>query len=271
MKYYQILLNGTIIGTTIYGIKHHPITAKAWMFTFAPYIMRKLYDVLVKKYPNIENNTSKQYIENIFVGVSVYSLYKSSIYFDELAKITVSNTFINYIGHTVFKKMTMYQFSRLLLMLGGTGITYIFIKYLEHRIINLINIATPRINQWINPAIDVINRLEFAIANNQNYNVNVGGISIIGKSTNIHSITEKQLEENAPLRFPNKNNVSNDFYETDNCSICCETFDSKEMHRVLPCKHAFHAHCVDNSLLTINPSCPLCKQCLLKPSDINSN
>uniref|UniRef100_A0A7S1RMU8 RING-type domain-containing protein n=1 Tax=Alexandrium catenella TaxID=2925 RepID=A0A7S1RMU8_ALECA len=44
----------------------------------------------------------------------------------------------------------------------------------------------------------------------------------------------------------------------DVCSICCDVFQDKDRLRVLPCKHHFHAACIDRWLAR-NCTCPLCK------------
>lgn len=44
----------------------------------------------------------------------------------------------------------------------------------------------------------------------------------------------------------------------DVCSICCDVFQENDRLRVLPCKHHFHAACVDRWLCR-NCTCPLCK------------
>lgn len=42
------------------------------------------------------------------------------------------------------------------------------------------------------------------------------------------------------------------------CSICCDAFQEDDKLRELPCKHQFHAACVDEWLAR-NRTCPLCK------------
>lgn len=43
------------------------------------------------------------------------------------------------------------------------------------------------------------------------------------------------------------------------CPICFEEFDDGQILRVLPCKHRFHAKCVDPWLLNSSSHCPLCR------------
>ena len=42
------------------------------------------------------------------------------------------------------------------------------------------------------------------------------------------------------------------------CSVCLSNFEKGETIRVLPCKHYFHASCVDQ-WLGVNASCPNCR------------
>ena len=58
---------------------------------------------------------------------------------------------------------------------------------------------------------------------------------------------------------------------TDPCSICLETIESRSVVRILPCSHSFHATCIDAWLLQeasrskciSRVSCPLCKSSVL--------
>jgi len=43
------------------------------------------------------------------------------------------------------------------------------------------------------------------------------------------------------------------------CVVCMCDFESRQLLRVLPCSHEFHAKCVDKWLKT-NRTCPVCRQ-----------
>lgn len=43
------------------------------------------------------------------------------------------------------------------------------------------------------------------------------------------------------------------------CPICFENFEDDQILRILPCKHRFHAKCVDPWLLNSSSHCPLCR------------
>ncbi|XP_048399333.1 E3 ubiquitin-protein ligase RNF130 isoform X4 [Stegostoma tigrinum] len=51
--------------------------------------------------------------------------------------------------------------------------------------------------------------------------------------------------------------------EFDHCAVCIEGYKSKDVVRILPCKHVFHKHCVD-PWLNEHYTCPICKQNILK-------
>ena len=72
-------------------------------------------------------------------------------------------------------------------------------------------------------------------------------------------LTEYELDTVAPLRCSGMRNVTHKF-DINSCSICTEEFSSNTLHRVLPCKHAFHAHCVDKWLLHKSSTCPMCRK-----------
>lgn len=80
------------------------------------------------------------------------------------------------------------------------------------------------------------------------------------------NLNEEQINNIAPLRCVGLNNVDNtdepEFARPENCSICQQSYNDRELHRILPCHHSFHAACVDTWLL-ITPICPICRQNIL--------
>ena len=56
-----------------------------------------------------------------------------------------------------------------------------------------------------------------------------------------------------------------EFSHPESCSVCLEKYNEKELHRILPCGHAFHAGCIDNWLLNSNNTCPICKNVIKLP------
>lgn len=50
------------------------------------------------------------------------------------------------------------------------------------------------------------------------------------------------------------------------CSVCLSNFGKGETIRVLPCKHYFHASCVDQ-WLGVNASCPNCRTSIFEHDD----
>jgi hypothetical protein len=87
------------------------------------------------------------------------------------------------------------------------------------------------------------------------YRLSINGFNLIGKS-NQRQITD--IERYAPLRCLGNQNILDDYYKIDNCSICLEKFDERYLHRVLTCKHAFHTKCIDDWLID-NVCCPICR------------
>ena len=83
-----------------------------------------------------------------------------------------------------------------------------------------------------------------------------------------YEISEEELEKVAPLV---SNAIGNMRHVNDNhcCAVCLEGFKEMELHRKLPCNHAFHAHCVDNWLLYKSLSCPLCRNDIIVTQEVN--
>lgn len=52
--------------------------------------------------------------------------------------------------------------------------------------------------------------------------------------------------------------IMNDIGQSPTCTICLGDYEDKEILRLLPCGHCFHAECVD-AWLQINRVCPICK------------
>jgi len=50
----------------------------------------------------------------------------------------------------------------------------------------------------------------------------------------------------------------------ESCAICVEEFKSRDILRVLPCKHFFHISCIDEWLTNHSDLCPLCKSQVLQ-------
>ena len=65
-------------------------------------------------------------------------------------------------------------------------------------------------------------------------------------------LVTKKMEKNAKT-------FKKDIYNTDECSICLETFKEDENLIQLNCNHIFHLHCIDD-WLQIQENCPVCRR-----------
>ncbi|KAI3990102.1 hypothetical protein MKX01_018763 [Papaver californicum] len=91
--------------------------------------------------------------------------------------------------------------------------------------------------------------------------------------TNTTSIILEEQEESGGVSYRlslgDLLNLSSFKYEMvkptqEYCIVCLERFIKGESCRSLPrCKHVFHANCVDSWLIRV-PSCPLCRQLVVK-------
>jgi hypothetical protein len=64
-----------------------------------------------------------------------------------------------------------------------------------------------------------------------------------------------EMIKNLPVVIHNDSSISS---EKNPCPICISGFKIGDKLRVLPCKHRFHIHCVDNWLIQ-NATCPNCR------------
>ncbi|XP_062612040.1 uncharacterized protein LOC134273846 isoform X2 [Saccostrea cucullata] len=69
-------------------------------------------------------------------------------------------------------------------------------------------------------------------------------------------LTKHEIEQLPAYRF-NKENHHSDMDQTS-CVVCMCDFENRQLLRVLPCSHEFHAKCVDKWLKT-NRTCPICR------------
>ncbi|KAL4648780.1 RING finger protein 44 isoform X3 [Arapaima gigas] len=67
-------------------------------------------------------------------------------------------------------------------------------------------------------------------------------------------LTKADIEQLPSYRFSPENHQS----EQTLCVVCFSDFESRQLLRVLPCNHEFHAKCVDKWLKT-NRTCPICR------------
>ncbi|XP_064811522.1 RING finger protein 44 isoform X2 [Oncorhynchus masou masou] len=67
-------------------------------------------------------------------------------------------------------------------------------------------------------------------------------------------ITKADIEQLPSYRFSLDNHQS----EQTLCVVCFSDFECRQLLRVLPCNHEFHAKCVDKWLKT-NRTCPICR------------
>jgi hypothetical protein len=70
--------------------------------------------------------------------------------------------------------------------------------------------------------------------------------------------TVEELDKIAPTRCIGLKRHIPIFKTT--CAVCQDECTHKQLHRVLPCKHTFHTHCIDNWLLEKTTVCPMCRR-----------
>lgn len=94
---------------------------------------------------------------------------------------------------------------------------------------------------------------------NRSFSVNVDDINNwlrqIQAATD-HKLTLQDIESVAPLHCRSKPGLLEALDPC--CAVCLEDFSLDTLHRVLPCRHGYHATCIDQ-WLQLHGVCPVCK------------
>ncbi|XP_032885375.1 RING finger protein 44 isoform X1 [Amblyraja radiata] len=103
----------------------------------------------------------------------------------------------------------------------------------------------------VGPAISV--ELEVEDVEVENYEALLNLAERLGEAKP-RGLTKADIEQLPSYRFNPENHQS----EQTLCVVCFSDFESRQLLRVLPCNHEFHAKCVDKWLKT-NRTCPICR------------
>ncbi|EKM80980.1 hypothetical protein AGABI1DRAFT_119517 [Agaricus bisporus var. burnettii JB137-S8] len=85
-------------------------------------------------------------------------------------------------------------------------------------------------------------------------------------------ISSKPQLSDKPGMMPVRHDLSPEAMGRETCPICIVDFEEGDDIRVLPCegKHRFHPECVDQWLLQLSSSCPICRQDFMALADMMS-
>jgi hypothetical protein len=202
-----------------------------------------------------------------------YPDYASTNYylsiFESLAKITLvgyaSDQFevlsnahgVGAIGFTHWIAGHLCGISRMITYVSYVSTTIVWI---------IVMIICPLIGQKLRPLMPIITDFVAAMQSNRSFNVTYNGLNLVHSGAQ-PTLNEKSLEELCPLRCPSLGNSrrdnSDEYTTPENCSICTEAYSEKQLTRTLPCKHSFHAYCIDPWLLQSSSVCPICRKDVL--------
>lgn len=97
--------------------------------------------------------------------------------------------------------------------------------------------------------------------------------ALVNLQSTIHADTNAiaLIDKLAPLRCKALQNSAivamdtdaEDTIDTDKCAVCLASFDADKLHRILPCRHAFDAACID-PWLQEHMNCPMCRAPLIE-------
>lgn len=113
------------------------------------------------------------------------------------------------------------------------------------------------LNNFIGNLINIINRINLNSEQLDNLNIEYNGIKLYSST----KFTKEDIDKIAQLRcaaLKNINEEKSDYSHPENCSVCLDTFNEKKLSRTLPCKHSFHAECLDQWMLK-HFTCPFCR------------
>lgn len=220
----------------------------AWGCLFAPYAVSKISIKCQEKFHATPQLCDA--IDTLSSLGTIYLMYKSSIYFNQISKLVTGTGIINFCGMFMVQAIARRQSAYMTFSICGMGGSFIF-GYMIRRILRT-------------STIDIIcSRVLNAIRNNSSYTFTVNSRTIYGTPTNM-PINEAIIEQYAPLRCTGLNNIidstnaKHQYTIPTNCSICIESFSTSGLSRTLPCNHSFHATCVDN-WLEKHGTCPICR------------
>ncbi len=84
---------------------------------------------------------------------------------------------------------------------------------------------------------------------------------ILMSSFYIHYFCDVAYSDNSIINVESPRKVINTEYGVDICPICLEYYTPKDIIKIFPCSHKYHAKCIDK-WLTVKPTCPVCRNIL---------
>lgn len=213
------------------------------------HVVEKISKKIYNKYLlQTERNTNKWYLSFYFHAVIINKLCCMKYISSNIPKINFNN--YNYPLNIGYELLNIFwkTYSNIIYV-SYVGIivccisAYLMYPLVKFFVLNLINNANTSANANI-----IMNRF-YSIYYNSNRNTHLER----------NMITIEKLDRLCPLRCKKLNNiVIKNSDELDECCICKDKFNYNELHRILPCKHTFHAHCIEDWIIR-NKKCPLCR------------
>lgn len=219
----------------------------------------------IKKYlpKSVKENGIFTWTEALINGIASVELVRRYHY---LSTFTRDNdNIISYLLLTaMYYNFSIKKYSRIMMSIMVTGII-LGVEKTKGKILNSFpSLLQLDVNLLLSTTKDIAYTVKACVDENRNISIYHNNVRIASNIFGSSSLTEEQLDEICPLRYPGKNNndINQDKCFEDTCNICLEKIETNQMFRTLPCSHSFHPHCVDIWLLLRSSKCPKCNEIL---------
>jgi len=222
--------------------------------TYIPNLYNNLVSLI--KYKFNLNKSIKSLLNYSATVVGIGSYYYAATKFNEYSQMHNTNILPFFINDLCSLSCNINATS---LKIGLIiGCLFPIIRTFVEPIIDDVSRSTHRLLTEYN-MIDNIRTLSTQLEQGRNINISYNGVNILSYPSMTETLNEADLETIAPLRYPALHNNETNHLTSDTCAICIGPYSDTQLSRILPCKHSFHASCVDRWIIERSGTCPVCR------------